>query len=252
MADSKKGFVHSLETFGAVDGPGVRFVVFLQGCNMRCKYCHNPETWSTDGCEWKPEQWDTKSLFEKAYRYKNYWGKSMEKGGITVSGGEPLLQMDFVTEFFKLAKSKGVHTALDTSGEPFKTDTEYLQKFDALLKYTDLVLLDLKAYDNELHKHITGCGNENILAMAEYLSDKGKDMWIRRVLVPGLTDGEDELMKTNEFINTLKTVRKVEVLPYHTLGLFKWKKLNLEYPLDGVRTPNDSEIENAKRILGAN
>ena len=252
MADSKKGFVHSLETFGAVDGPGVRFVVFLQGCNMRCKYCHNPETWATDGCEWKPEQWDEKSLFEKAYRYKNYWGKNMDKGGITVSGGEPLLQIDFVTEFFKLAKLKGVHTALDTSGEPFKTDEQYLQKFDELLKYTDLVLLDLKAYDNELHKRITGCGNENILAMAEYLSDKGKDMWIRRVLVPGLTDGEDELLKTSEFIKTLKTVRKVEVLPYHTLGLFKWKKLNLEYPLDGVRTPNAAEIEKAKQILGAN
>ena len=176
----------------------------------------------------------------------------MDKGGITVSGGEPLLQIDFVTEFFKLAKLKGVHTALDTSGEPFKTDEQYLQKFDELLKYTDLVLLDLKAYDNELHKRITGCGNENILAMAEYLSDKGKDMWIRRVLVPGLTDGEDELLKTSEFIKTLKTVRKVEVLPYHTLGLFKWKKLNLEYPLDGVRTPNEAEIEKAKQILGAN
>lgn len=250
MTDCKKGLVHAHETFGAVDGPGVRYVVFLQGCAMRCMYCHNPETWAMGNDEWKAEMWDAKSLFEKAYKYKTYWGKNMEKGGITVSGGEPLLQIDFVTEFFKIAKMKGVHTTLDTSGQPFSMNEEYLEKFDELMKYTDLVMLDLKAFDSELHKKVTGFDNANILQMAKYLSDKGKSMWIRRVLVPELTDGEDELRNLNEFIKSLKTVEKVEILPYHTLGLFKWKKLGIDYPLEGVRTPTKEEIDKAKEILG--
>ncbi len=251
MTDCKiKGLVHAHETFGAVDGPGVRYVVFLQGCAMRCMYCHNPETWAMGNGEWKAEEWDAKSLFDKVYKYKTYWGKNLEKGGITVSGGEPLLQIDFVIEFFKLAKAKGVHTALDTSAQPFKMDEEYLAKFDELMKYTDLVMLDLKAYDNELHKRVTGFSNENIFQMAKYLSDKGKPMWIRRVLVPGLTDGEDELKNLGAFIKELKTVEKVELLPYHTLGLFKWKKLGIDYPLEGVRTPTKEEIQKAKELLG--
>lgn len=247
-----KGLVHAHETFGAVDGPGVRYVVFLQGCAMRCMYCHNPETWAMGNDEWKAESWDAKSLFEKAYKYRTYWGKNLEKGGITVSGGEPLLQMEFVTEFFKLAKAKGVHTALDTSGQPFSMDEAYLEKFNELMKYTDLVMLDLKAFDRELHKKVTGFGNENILQMAKYLSAMGKKMWIRRVLVPDLTDGEEELKNLSEFIKSLDGVEKVELLPYHTLGLFKWKKLGIDYPLEGVRTPSKEEIEKAKMILGIN
>lgn len=250
MKDCNIGLVHAHETFGAVDGPGVRYVVFLQGCAMRCKYCHNPETWAENGGEWKAETWNVKDLFDKVYRYKNYWGKNLDKGGITVSGGEPLLQKEFVTEFFKLAKTKGVHTTLDTSGQPFKEDDDYLEAFDELLKVTDLVMLDLKAFDGKLHKELTGCDNENILAMARYLSDKGVPMWIRRVLVPGVTDSEEDLTKTAEFIKTLKTVEKVEVLPYHTLGLFKWAKLNLPYPLEGVRSPSKEEVEKAEKILG--
>ncbi len=250
MKDCKKGLVHAHETFGAVDGPGVRYVVFLQGCTMRCKYCHNPETWASEDGDWKAEVWDVKELFDKVYRYKNYWGKNLDKGGITVSGGEPLLQIEFVTEFFKLAKAKGVHTTLDTSGQPFKNDPDYIEKLDELLKYTDLVMLDLKAYDGEKHKELTGCDNANILEFAKHVSDTGTAMWIRRVLVPSVTDSEEDLTKTYEFIKTLDTVEKVEVLPYHTLGLFKWAKLNLPYPLDGVRSPSKEEVEKAEKILG--
>ena len=239
-----KGIVHSFESFGSVDGPGVRCVVFLQGCSMRCKYCHNPDTWSGDGEEYTPLQ-----LFDKVYKYRTYWGKNSEKGGVTVSGGEPLLQIEFVTEFFRLLKDKGVHTALDTSGQPFSDSTEFIEKFDRLLKYTDLVLLDLKHMDSDAHKQLTGHGNENILKMAQYLSDKGVPMWIRRVLVPGITDDEGELGNLSQFIKTLKTVEKAEVLPYHTLGLFKWEKLGITYPLKDVPTPDKEQVEKAKQIL---
>lgn len=237
-----KGRVNSLETFGLVDGPGVRFVIFLQGCKMRCKYCHNPETWKiTDG-----EEWDAEALLNRAMRYKGYWGKD---GGITVSGGEPLLQIDFVTELFRLAKNKNVHTALDTSAQPFSHNPEFLAKFDELIKYTDLVLLDLKEIDDSKHKELTGHSNQNVLNMAKYLSDKGIPMWIRHVLVPGLTDDEKGLKNLNSFIRQLKTVQKVEVLPYHTLGLFKWEKLNIPYSLQNVPTPSDEEIKRAEELL---
>lgn len=237
------GRVHSFESFALVDGPGVRFCVFLQGCNMRCQYCHNPETWNKEvGEEWTPED-----LFKKVYRYKNYWGKD---GGITVSGGESLLQLEFVTEFFEIAKEKGVHTAIDTSGNPFSMEPEYLEKFNKLMEVTDLFILDLKEMDDEKHKKLTGCTNQNIIALARYLSDHGKDMWIRHVLVPGLTDDEEGLVALRDFIAELKTVTRVEILPYHTLGLFKWEKLGINYPLDGVATPTDEEVKRAESILG--
>lgn len=242
-----KGIVHSLESFGSVDGPGVRFVVFMQGCNMRCKYCHNPETWTLDG----GTVYTAEKLFEKAWKYRNYWGKNMQNGGVTVSGGEPLLQIEFVTEFFKILKSHGVHTAIDTSGQPFCDDTVFLKKLNRLLDYTDLVLLDLKEYNSEKHKKLTGYDNANVLKMAQYVSEKGIPMWIRHVLVPGLTDSEDDLTSMRKFIKTLKTVEKVEVLPYHTLGVFKWEKLNLKYPLPGVKTPNEADIKRAKQLLHA-
>ena len=170
------GLVHSLESFGSVDGPGVRFVVFLQGCALRCKYCHNPETWSAEGgTEWSPEK-----LFQHVWRYRNYWGK---KGGITVSGGEPLRQMDFLTKFFQLARAKGVHTALDTAGQPFQPDDPaYLAAFDTLMASTSLVILDLKEIDPEKHRQLTGRDNANILAMARHISDLGVPLWIRHVL----------------------------------------------------------------------
>ncbi len=246
----KRGFVHSLESFGAADGPGMRFVIFLQGCDMRCKFCHNPETWSC-GCEkWQAEEWNAKDLFERAFRYRNYWGKSMENGGITVSGGEPLLQTDFVTELFSLAKEKGVHTALDTAGHPFSKEPDFLERFEKLMEKTDLVMLDIKAFDNTLHNELTGCGNESILSMARHLSDIKKPVWIRRVLIPGINDSEKELCDTRHFVDSLGNVEKLELLPYHTLGLFKWKRLGLDYSLDGVASPDANDIERAKKLLG--
>lgn len=238
-----EGRVHSIETFGLVDGPGVRFVAFLQGCSMRCKYCHNPETWNAKcGIRMTPKQ-----LFDKAYRYRNYWGKD---GGITVSGGEALLQIDFVTELFTIAKKNKVHTALDTSGVTFSMSEAYLEKFNRLMAVTDLVILDMKAMDSELHRELTGHKNGQILQMARYLSVMGKPMWIRHVLVPGFTDQMLELTELREFIAELDTVERVEVLPYHTLGCSKWEKLGMEYPLEGVRTPTEEEVARAERILG--
>ncbi len=238
-----EGRVHSFETFGLVDGPGVRFVAFLQGCSMRCMYCHNPETWSGK-CGIRMS---AKQLFDKAYRYKNYWGKD---GGITISGGEALLQIDFVTEVFEIAKKNRVHTALDTSGVTFSMSAEYLEKFNRLMDVTDLVILDLKAMNSGLHKELTGHKNEQILEMARYLSDMGKPMWVRHVLVPGFTDQKSELLALRDFLHELKNIERVEILPYHTLGRSKWEKLGMEYPLEGVRTPSDEEVAKAERILG--
>lgn len=242
--------IHSIETFGLVDGPGVRYVLFLQGCNMRCKYCHNPETWSFDDAKFTVS---AKDAFNKAYKYKNYWRKNGKpNGGITVSGGEPLLQIDFVTEFFKLAKEKGVHTTLDSSGSAFTREEPFFSKFNELLKYTDLVMLDIKHIDDEEHKKLTGHTNKNILDCARYLSEQGIPMWIRHVLVPGITDNDEYLKKTREFIDTLDTVMKVEVLPYHTLGEYKWKELGIPYKLEGVEPPTEERIQNAKKILEFN
>lgn len=215
---------------------------------MRCKYCHNPETWSCSG----GEEWSAEDLFERVFRYRTYWGKNMEKGGVTVSGGEPLLQIDFVIEFFKILKANGVHTTLDTSGQPFTMEKEWLGKFDELMKYTDLFMLDLKEFDEEKHKKLTGYTNKNILEMAQYLSDNGKAMWIRHVLVPTVTDDEAGLEKMADFISGLKTVEKIENLPYHTLGLFKWENLKIKYPLEGVRSPSKEEVEKADKILMKN
>ena len=239
-----KGRIHSVESFGSADGPGVRYIVFLKGCNMRCQYCHNPDTWAKDGGElMTPEE-----VLKKALRYKTYW---KEKGGITVSGGEALLQIDFVTELFRLAKEKGVNTCLDTSGNPFSLEEPFKSKFDELMKYTDLVMLDIKHIDEEQHKILTGCTNQNILAMAQKLSDMGIAMWIRHVLVPERNDRDDYLHRLADFIGTLKTVERVEVLPYHTLGIFKWENLHIDYPLKGINPPTKERIENAEKILGA-
>ena len=239
-----KGRIHSVESFGSADGPGVRYIVFLKGCNMRCQYCHNPDTWAKDGGElMTPEE-----VLKKALRYKTYW---KEKGGITVSGGEALLQIDFVTELFRLAKEKGVNTCLDTSGNPFSMEEPFKSKFDELMKYTDLFMLDIKHMDDAAHRKLTGQTNQNILEMAAYLSDHGKAMWIRHVLVPGITTEEDELHRLRSFLDTLKTVERVEVPPYHTLGVFKWKELGIPYQLEGVDPPTKEQIDRAKEILGA-
>lgn len=239
-----KGYIHSLESFGSVDGPGVRFIIFTTGCAMRCQFCHNPDTWEMS----KGTEYTADELLKRAVRYRSYWG---EEGGITVSGGEPLLQIDFVTELFEKAHAMGIHTTLDTSGNPFTREEPYFSKFKKLMEVTDLLLVDIKHIDDEQHKILTGQSNKNILDMARYLSDIKKPIWIRHVLVPERSDKDEYLYKLREFIDTLDNVEKVEVLPYHTLGVYKWKELGYEYQLEGIDPPTDERVANAKRILGA-
>ncbi|MCB6413849.1 pyruvate formate lyase-activating protein [Faecalimonas umbilicata] len=239
-----KGYIHSLESFGSVDGPGVRFVIFTSGCAMRCQFCHNPDTWKMQS----GTQYTADELLDKAMKYRAYWGS---KGGITVSGGEPLLQIDFLIELFRKAKEAGIHTTLDTSGNPFTREEPFFDKFKELMKYTDLILLDIKQIDDEQHKILTGHSNQNILEMAKYLSDIGKPVWIRHVLVPERSDKDEYLERLHDFISGLSNVEKVEVLPYHTLGTFKWKELGMEYPLEGINPPTKERVENAKQKLGA-
>lgn len=238
-----KGYVHSIESFGSADGPGVRYIIFLQGCNMRCRYCHNPDTWKLCSGELKTAD----ELLDKAERYRTYW---KEQGGITVSGGEALVQIDFLLDIFTKAKERGINTCLDTSGEPFTREQPFFGKFEKLMEVTDTVLLDIKHIDNEQHKKLTGHGNENILDLARYLSDINKPVWIRHVLVPGWTDDDDYLKKTRIFIDTLENVERVEILPYHRLGLFKWENMGIENTLADTEPPKKERIENAKRILG--
>lgn len=236
------GFIHSFESFGTVDGPGIRFLAFLQGCPLRCKYCHNPDTWGAGGTAYSAEEVVTRAL-----KYRNYFG---DKGGVTVTGGEPLLQIDFVIELFTILKAKGIHTCVDTSGVTFDKDNpQSVEKHEKLLALTDLFLLDIKHIDDEKCKALTGKGNKNTLDFARYLSDNGKKIWIRQVLVPGITDDEETLERTRTFIDTLSTVEKVEVLPYHTLGEVKYKNLGIEYPLQGVETPTKESVRRAKEIL---
>lgn len=240
---SETARIHSLETFGAADGPGIRFVIFLQGCSMRCKFCHNPDSWDMKG----GEEMTARQLIDKALRYKNYW---KDDGGITVSGGEPLLQTDFVTELLSLAKKEGISTVIDTSGNPFTRKQPFFSKFIELMKYTDLVMLDIKEIYDKRHKELTGSSNENILDMARYLSEIDKPVWIRHVLVPEYTDFDEDLHKLREFIDSLGNVKKVEVLPYHTLGKFKWESLGIPYQLEGISPPSEERVANAEKILG--
>ena len=236
------GFIHSMESFGSVDGPGVRFVIFLAGCPMRCQFCHNPDTWNIQ----VGDQKSADDILEQALRYRPYW---KDGGGITVSGGEPLLQMDFIIELFQKAKEKGVNTTIDTSGVSFTREEPFFGKFNELMKYTDLLLVDIKHIDDGQHKILTGHTNENILDMARYLSEIGKPVWIRHVLVPERNDQDEYLKKLYDFIKTLNNVEKVEVLPYHTFGEYKWKELGYEYPLTGIEPPTKERIRNANEIL---
>lgn len=239
-----EGYIHSTESFGSVDGPGVRFVIFTAGCPMRCQFCHNPDTWNMK----TGTLTSTDDLIKKALRYRSYWG---DEGGITVSGGEPLLQIDFLTELFKKAKENGIHTTLDTSGNPFTREEPFFSKFNELMQYTDLILLDIKRIDEKEHIRLTGHTNKNILDLATYLSDMKKPVWIRHVLVPKRSDKDEYLDRLHEFILTLHNVERVEVLPYHTLGAYKWKELGMEYPLEGIDPPTAERVENARKRLGA-
>ena len=199
------GRIHSYESFGTVDGPGIRFVIFFQGCPMRCKYCHNPDTWEAGG----GREVSAEDAVKEALKYKSYFG---QKGGVTATGGEPMLQLPFLTELFSRLKAKGVHTCLDTSAAPFPAEeTADTSAFDELLKVTDLVLLDIKHIDEEAHRALTGRSGAHARAFARYLSERGKPMWIRHVLVPGITDDDGALLRLKAFIDGLKTVEKVEV-----------------------------------------
>lgn len=234
--------VHSVESFGSVDGPGIRFVIFLKGCAMRCQYCHNPDTWDRAGGNLR----SVDDVLSQALRYRSYWG---EKGGITVSGGEALLQIQPLTELFHKAKDLGINTCLDTSAQPFNRKDGRFSAFEALIKYTDLVLLDIKHIDNDAHKRLTGWENENILDCARYLSDIHKPVWIRHVLVPGINDDDESLHRLRSFIDTLSNVERVEVLPYHDLGVYKWEQLGIPYKLTGVKPPTEESVLHARKIL---
>jgi len=221
------GFVHSIESFGTVDGPGIRLVVFCQGCPMRCKYCHNPDTWEIG----RGQRVSVGDILRQYDRNKAFYAR----GGITVTGGEPLVQIDFVLELFEAAKAKGIHTCIDTSGVTFRAaDGEYRRKLDALMEMTDLVMLDIKHINTDAHRELTGFDNAGILAFAQYLQEKRVPVWIRHVVVPDITDDEAQLHALGRFIGGLSNVKALDVLPYHTMGESKYSELGIAYPLAGV------------------
>ena len=211
---------------------------------MRCRYCHNPDTWKMDG----GDEVTADEILKRALRFKPYWGKD---GGITISGGEPLLQIDFVIELFKKAKELGINTCIDTAGNPFTKEEPFFSKFEELMKYTDLLLLDLKEINPARHKDLTGFDNSNIIEMAKYLSEINKPVWIRHVLVPEHSDFNEDLDALGDFIDTLSNVDRVEILPYHTLGKFKWENLGIPYTLESISPPSAERIENAKQRIHA-
>lgn len=238
-----KGYVHSIETFGTVDGPGTRYVVFVQGCPMRCKYCHNPDTWQPNIGEMK----DTDEILKDYNSYKEFYGNG---GGLTVTGGEPLLQIDFITELYQKAKAKGIHTCLDTSGIVFNENNKALmEKFDRLMKSVDLVLLDIKHIDPEQHKELTSQPNDQILAFAKYLDRKNVTVWIRHVVVPGITYNEEYLTRLGEFLGTLNNIKALDILPYHTMGVVKYENLGMDYPLKDVEALTTEQGHEAREII---
>ena len=295
------GLVMSVQRFSLHDGPGVRTTAFLMGCNLRCRWCHNPESFlmkrrmmfyqnrcvgcgrcvtlcnrsahvfAEDGHHMDPSRCIGCNRLEACAQIcpaeamvmcgKEYTPEELvrllakdrvfyaEDGGVTFSGGEALLQDEFLGECLRRCKAQGLHTCVDTAGQPFRRDPEWLDRFNELMSLTDLFMLDLKQFDSKLHVELTGKDNANILDMARYLSDNGKEMWIRHVLVPGVTDDENDLRKMSDFIASLKTVSRVEILPYHTLGVSKWQKLGIPYPLEGVPTPTDEQVKRAEDIL---
>lgn len=237
-----QGRIHSLESFGTVDGPGVRYVVFVQGCPMRCAYCHNPDTWDVNG----GELMDTDYIIEQFERNRGFY----TQGGLTVTGGEPLLQVDFLIELFEKAKEKDIHTCIDSSGIAFNPNSpEMMAKYDRLMKVTDLVMLDIKHIDPEKHLELTSQHNENILAFAQYLSDKNVDTWIRHVVVPGLTDDDTYLYKLGYFIGGLSSLKALDVLPYHTMGEKKYESLGIPYKLAGVPAMSQKDAIEKKKVI---
>ena len=218
------GRVHSIESLGTVDGPGIRMIVFLSGCPMRCLYCHNPDTWDPNGGTPTSVEEILDQYEQARHFYKN--------GGLTVSGGEPLVQIGFVTELFTEAKKRGIHTCLDTSGITFRPDSpEMMERFDKLAAVTDLVMLDIKHIDPKEHQILCSQPQEPVLAFASWLEEKGIPVWIRHVVVPGITDRPEYLTRLGHYLGTLKNIRALDVLPYHDMGKAKYKKLGIDYPL---------------------
>ena len=237
-----EGYIHSTESFGTVDGPGVRFVVFMQGCPMRCKYCHNPDTWQIGA----GEKVSAEKIISDYTKNKAFYAR----GGLTVTGGEPLLQVDFLLELFKMAKEQGIHTCIDTSGITYRpAESEYNEKLLLLLGYTDLVMLDIKHIDPTHHKELTGQDNAGILAFARLLSEKNIPVWVRHVVVPGITDDPVYLRKLGNFLGTLSSVKALDVLPYHTMGKSKYGEMGIPYPLEGVEPLSKSEAVKAKEFI---
>lgn len=230
------GRIHSQESFGTVDGPGIRYVLFLQGCPMRCLYCHNPDTWQANAGKEMTAQQVVDNYLKNREFYTN--------GGITVTGGEPLMQTEFVTGLFRLAKKEGIHTCLDTSGIIFEP-----QKLSILLQYTDLVLLDIKHIDPEKHKKLCGADNTAVLKFAKYLEQKNIPVWIRHVVVEGITDDKDDLFELGRFIGRLKNVKALDVIPYHTMGVSKYQSLGIDYPLCGIDATDITKAEQAKKHI---
>ena len=232
-----KGRIHSHESFGTVDGPGIRYVIFMQGCPLRCRFCHNPDTWNPK--DFKREE-TPEETFKEILKYKNF----IKKGGVTITGGEPLLQAEYVKEVFALCKKEGIHTALDTSGYIFNDTVK------EALNYTDLVLLDIKCIDENIHKNLTSVELNPILKFLEYLKSINKKIWIRHVVVPGITDDDKLLEKTADFIKSIgEIVEKVEILPYHTLGKYKWKQLGLKYSLENTPPLSPERAEKIRKMF---
>lgn len=232
------GRIHSIETMGTVDGPGVRLVIFFQGCPLRCRYCHNPDTWDPS----EGTQMSVDEILEHYEKNKSFY----KTGGITITGGEPLLQTDFLIELFKKAKEENIHTCIDTSGITYNEEnTSYMKKLKELMKYTDLIMLDIKHIDSLKHEQLTGHRNEGIIGFAKYLRDINKPVWIRHVVVPGITDDENDLRNLGRFIGSLSNVKSVDVLSYHTMGVHKYESLGIEYTLKGVPALSKSERDRA-------
>ncbi len=238
-----QGRIHSLESFGTVDGPGTRFVVFVQGCPMRCAYCHNPDTWKMDG----GTMMEPSEIIAQYEKNRPFYANS---GGLTVTGGEPLMQPDFLIELFTLAKEKNIHTCIDSSGIAFNPDSDvFMSKMDRLMELTDLVMLDIKHIDPEKHRELTQQPNENILKFAAYLDKKHVDMWIRHVVVPGITDDDKYLFALGYFIGQFGNLKALDVLPYHTMGEKKYENLGMEYKLKGVPAMDQTKLLEKKKVI---
>lgn len=237
-----KGHIHSLQSFGTVDGPGVRYVVFFQGCPMRCQYCHNPDTWDPKG----GTPMEVEEILEKFERNRPFYAG----GGLTATGGEPLMQIDFLLELFTKAHEKKIHTCLDSSGIMFNPNNpELMEKYEKLVKVTDLVMLDIKHIDPIQHKILTKQENKNILSFAEYLEEKGVTIWLRHVVVPGITFKEEYLKRLGEYLAKFHHVKALDVLPYHTMGIVKYENMGIEYPLQGVPPLEKKQAIEARNII---